>query len=390
MKNLMKSLCVVAVALAAGMFTSCSNDEEQISTSEGQKVTLKINMPTMAQSRFVEAPVKGGDALTLSKVAVVFTNPGGTVTAKFAAPGDYTIAELNAGVTVTVPGTSTKVYAVANTTVTPEVGINFQDYVSDVTKLAAGSQSGADAINIYGVADLKTPDTPISGVDKVAKDTIATTVARFEVTDLTAAGEFESFDVRGIYMDGFYENASIDGTSGTLKALTTVGDNIGTDYQAGWSGAIFNEGKWTSAAPAAGTSTEQVATAGTGNVWGYYVFAKPYYGKDGFDFTSKTAGSAVPTIIIKVDNVKLKDDASQTDKDYYEGHTWYVTAKSFTLAGDGSNIESIVGGYVIKTAAGAFKVSEKTVTPDPNTKDIKVDVSVTPIVWKGIEVIPNV
>ncbi|MDR0962607.1 MAG: hypothetical protein LBM62_08655 [Mediterranea sp.] len=390
MKNLIKSLCVTAAVLTAGMFIGCSNDDNQINVSgDTQKVTLKLNIPTMAQTRTAGAAINAGKELTLNKVTLVFTNAGGTVTAAFAAPGDYTVEELQKGITVKVSGDSKKVYAVANTNVTPVVGTNFQALVADKDAtggngLAAGTQLGEGVINIFGVADIVAASG--KSADAIAKDTIAPTVARFEVTDLTADGMFESFDVEGVYMDGFYKNASISGTLGDVKQLTKVAAQMDVDYVNEWAGAIFDKGSWSSGAPIGGTA--QVA-APTEGVWGYYVFAQPYKGES-FDFSS-TTGSAVPRIIIKINNVKLKAGSSQTDINYYEGKIWYVTAHSFNFNNKGTDTEigSIVGGYVIKTKAGSFKISESTVHEDPNVDTISVDVIVTPIVWKGIEVTPN-
>jgi hypothetical protein len=376
------------------MFTGCSSDDDVIKGNGNgtQNVYLKINLPAMgsANSRVISDHIKGGDNLQIASLQLAFTDANNRVMLAKTLTAAELAKETAANDSVEINNVSseaTKVFAIANSNVTIADGSIF---TTDNIAIAAGDESDADAINIYGKGDIVE-----QGKDghSYADITVYPTVSRFEVTDVTADGIFESFDVTGVYVDSFYVSARVNGdflasAGDAVKDVTTDNSKLGTEYDPTWEGAIYNEGTWSTAS---GT-----AVAGVSKVWGYYVFATPRTNNDDFDFSKDpVAGtsSAAPRIILKIENIKVdptKGSAEQIAE--YEGKPWYVTAKSFTRTEGGTlttPINSIVSGYVISTASGMFKVNEKNVHPNPNVGDVTVDVNITPLKWKGIEVVPN-
>jgi hypothetical protein len=378
------------------MFTGCSSDDDVIKGNGNgtQNVYLKINLPAMgsANSRVISDPIANDEALQIATLTLAFTDGGNRVMlAKALTTAEITKATAaNDSVEINnVSADATKVFAIANSNVTIADGdvINTNNFT-----INAGDESDADAINIYGEGTI-TPKGAKDG-DSYVNITVYPTVSRFEVTDVTADGIFESFDVTGIYVDGFYTSARVNGdflaSVDNIKELTTDNSKYGTEYDPTWEGAIYNEGIWS-------TDATGNAVAGASKVWGYYVFATPRTTNTAYDFSQDPAagvGSAAPRIILKIENIKVdptKGSAEQIAT--YEGQPWYVTAKSFNISTAGvasaTTIKSIVSGYVIRTAPGMFKVNENNVHPNPNVGDVTVDVNITPLKWKGIEVVPN-
>jgi hypothetical protein len=419
-KMIRNTASVLFTALVATAFAGCSNDESVINNTgkDGEiSALLKFNFSDAQMSRSVGAAVgtTGNKALTISNASVIFYKENGMMTGqiqlvpdaqKDEAAGKYSItAAQNPGITVKDLNVDTKrVAVIANTTPSITTGDFWTNSTGQaIQTLEINSQKSEGTINIYG-SDIDLADvTPTGSGDDdnkvyAAEVTIAPTVARFEITDLKAGGIFKSFDVLGVFMDDFYNEARVDadltGNNEINKASTdgTLYAENSNKYPTADKGATYDVPAtgttWTvtNAAVYAPTFTPTGGAATTG-VWGYYAFAAPYTKT----FDHKTGGSAVPTMILHLGNFKLKDDASAAAKTEWEnGKKQFVTVKGF-MVGTGTSayeVQSIKAGYVYATTTGSFVVDEDKTTDNPHEKEIDVKVTVTPIEWSRVDVSP--
>ncbi|MDR0893885.1 MAG: hypothetical protein LBN06_01085 [Prevotellaceae bacterium] len=436
MKNL-KTMFMFAAALMAGALTSCSNEDNPNSNGDGttKNVLIKLVQPTEESTRTVGSAVANNTRLTLSSGLLVFLS-GNTVTNSFTiyksaavAPtgDDLSFDDLDGSKQIKVNSTANKVALVVNTSATIAVGQSWSGFLAGKL-IEAQSQTAEGNVNIYGIADLSGKDGDSDGKTDVGSDgneiyaatvILAPTEARFEVTDMKLYGFIESLNVTGVYMDGFYTKAQLDGvfTNASGVALTTtplkdlshnhelIDDH--TDYPTTWNPALYDENAagWgiTSRVQSDGSDDGLVSAPTYGassksGVWGYYVFATPAYTHPATpDFTGTTTGSAVPVVLIRVDHVKCAvgtaTDGSQTNAETAAEYWGTAGEKEFWITISGFNynskkVEHIQGGYIYATNAGALKVSEKELGKEPNITSINAEITISPLPWARVGVDP--
>jgi hypothetical protein len=428
-KMIRNAASVLFTALVATAFAGCSNDDSVINNTpagneEAKTAVLTLAFPNTPNSRMMDKPVNDQQALTISdNTPIVFYDKVGRITRKISiiqtgtpdnsSTFSYTDA-VNAtkGITVKDLDAATAYVAVlANNKANALTGQKWANYVETATTTQAAGYyatqtlnletvKGESTVNIYGSAELVPPtQTPAAGETPLytAKVEIASTLARFEITDLAADGIIKSFDVVGVYLDDFFKSAAVDSkTFGDKKVHNMDGTNyaVGKDvYTAINQGTYFDE-TGASMLTVDTIDTKTGVKVGTslpgGKVFGYYAFAAPHVA--GFDHSSKN-GSDVPRIIIKINNVVLKDRYSDSQS-LYTGNTYFVTVKGFNFTDATHTTPTVVGsvdaGYVYATSAGAFKVNQDDLKPNPNETGIDATITVKALPWNKVEVTPNI
>ncbi|MDR0893220.1 MAG: hypothetical protein LBN24_11505 [Mediterranea sp.] len=418
MKKLLVNALAVCMALATGTLTSCSNEEDTVSTDGGKKVFMKFDLTKLSgATRGVSDPVAAGTALTLTKATIVFyvgtdfrvtetytVTPAGT-TGTGGDYGDYSFDQVKAGVEITgLDQATTNVSVVGNTAVNVAMGQHWSNYI-DGHLINAGTQTGTGSIALYG----KTALVQEQDGTYTADVTLAPIAARFEIPNVSAGNGLKSFTLKGIYMDKFYQTAKLNGNVNvnatdpitTLKGLTTVGTDLSNDYTTtgnplavNWQDNLFVTGQ------NVGVTETTPGSPGAGKVWGFYVFARPYSGSNMFGFNtpysestyasaaSATGGTQVPRIIFELGDVVPTDPSSESS---YAGKTWYATISGFTYLDLSTTtqvpVQSIVGGYVFSTPT-SFSLTLGDLHPNPNPGKIDVSLTVTPMTWRTLEVTP--
>lgn len=381
MKTKMKFKYAVLTAVTFLVaFTGCSNDDEKGGTANNTPKSLFIKISNDAPATYAEGAVQGAAAVTFSSGTLYFTDAAGvivdyyTISSAATSTTNIDIAALTgAGETIQdLPGETKDVYVVGNTTGLPVSG-NISAVKSKL--LQVYSQATITNVNLYGMGTIPaTPTTP--AVPGVSNDlysvslTLAPTVARFELTDITATGEITGFEVAGIFVDSYYSQAAIDGTVdvANLKINGTNApafDNETAEYDVALKGAIYD---WYTIPLAA---VSNVATPATGSVWGYNVFA-----------AAGPTGSTVPRIIIRLKNITATPASGITFPD-----DQFLTIRGFKNAG--TALEVIKAGEVYNIGAGVFTFDETNLTSVPNISLIDVAVNVTMASWVPVAVTPE-
>ena len=227
---------------------------------------------------------------------------------------------------------------------------------------------------------------------------LAPTVARFEIADMTGMGAIASFTVDGIFMDGFYRQAKINGepvgiphTGGIIVdnftgTSHTTGDILDTGFGVhDWREAVGGR-NWTGTnitsltvrpdnLPPADVFHPNEGTNGTlrprYNTWSYHVFAENYHNAP----ATPDAGTPVPRIIIRLSNVRLLNG-------YEFNRPQFLTVRNFRH--NGVPLEYIRASRVYRIEAGWLTFDEFDLSDYPNEKPIDVEVMVTLAVWREV------
>lgn len=373
MKTKFKYLTLVATFLLLGL-SSCSNNEagETPDNSAPKNIFLKIKRGASAATPVLDtegplgaAPVTfaSGDLYFASSAGVILAHR--SITSTPSGEDDIDLAELlETGVSITgLPGSTTAVYLVGNTTGLPTAGS-----ISSVkTKmLEVTSQSNIEAVNLYGEDTSLNPTGPNTYQADIA---LAPTVARIELTDITATGYITGFEVDGIFVDNYYSKAQVSQSvtneylvySHTNAELFT--DNS-TAYPSALTPAIYDW--YTPALIAVGTPLA-VAPSTEGSVWSYNLFAT-------------NTGSTMPHIVIRLSNIETSNDVTFSSPQF-------ITIRG--LKEDGTVLGGIKAGHVYNIGEGVLRFGGEDLNPEPNKETIDVEVSVTLSDWTSVDVTPT-
>ncbi|MFV0420352.1 MAG: hypothetical protein ACK5KT_16700 [Dysgonomonas sp.] len=369
MKTKFKYLALVATALLLG-FSNCSNDDEtdgNSGNSTPKSVYLKIgNEPTTYAEG---SPVANATTVGFSSGDLYFVNGSGailqhyTLSTAATSATNINLAAIQAGELISnLPGSVSAVHVVGNTPALPTSG-----NISAVkaAALQVTSQGAIATVNLYGTNTL----TLVSGNQYTSAITLKPTVARIELTDITASGVVTGFQVDGIFVDNYYSQAAADGSVLPANLVsngpsTTAFDDATTEYPATLKPTIYD---WN--ASGLGTLTGLVCAPTTaGNVWGYNLFAT-------------STGSAVPRIIIRLSNITTSDGSTIAG-------TQYITIKGFSETG--TPLTGIEAGKVYNIGAGNFTFTESDLTITPNLTTIDVTVTVTLATWSVVNITPDI
>lgn len=363
MKTNFKYFTLAIVALLMIGVTSCSKDDVidngDGSGKETKSVFLKISN---GPSTRAEVPTQTAEPVVFKSGHLYFTDNAGVILRyhSIGSGADFTVDNLTEGQNITnLPSTVTQVYVVGNTNVTAATKIS--DVKAQV--LQVESQGTISNVNLYGE---DTEFTSTEGNKFTAEVTLAPTVARIELTDITAKADsrITGFEVEGIFIDNYFSQAVIGGSvdnANLVPISTTAADYMeSTKYPAALNPSIYD---WYTSPLAAESQVAKPSVAT--NVWGYNVFAN---------------NSAVPRIVIRLKNIVATGGLSFTSPQF-------LTIKGLH---DGTNsLSEIQSGHVYNIAAGALEFDETNLTPAPNMETIEVEVTVTVADWVVKSVTPE-
>ena len=277
---------------------------------------------------------------------------GGTITKRIVigASGDFTVAQLQSGQTITVPSSSTEVYVVGNI---PTTGVTMPGAgpISAVQALLISVQSQADAsvtgdkVTLYGKGNIG------SGSANV---TVTPITARIEIAQISAGGAITSYKVAGIFVNHYYPNSKLDGTIG--GSLVNNADDVakyvgnGTAYPSTLPLYDYNA----SGLPA--MTSLVCAPTPAGKFWYYNVMAP-----------SDAPDAAVPHIVIRLTDVVAGG--------YNYPNPQFITIKAFK---DGSNtaLTKLTAGHAYKLLNVPFTESDLTDKPETATIDVSVSITI--------------
>jgi len=366
-----KVFAMAAAALVLGL-TSCSKENSSIQTAERYKVTLSFGSAT---TRADGALAEAGDVVVINDGYICFVSANDAITKVYTISSDPTggtnIENDDLGATpVTlsdVPGTSTKVYMVANTGAianlsAPVEGATMTSYMTNIMDVR--DQGLHTAVTSVGNASLQpgaTSDT------RVATITLSTSVSRIQLKGITFEGDIEGI-VAGIFVNGYYPTMPLNGTavSGTWvtsnDALMYDQENGSTIFPSALETFVYDEVDMNFHTDDV-TGKAIVVPTTTNGVWGYNLFT-----------------SATPQVIIKLTDVVVGGQALVDDQ--------FITINGFKNSTNGATIGTIAGGMIYTISTSNLVVKFENMSIEPGVTPIEVDVTVIPVTWQETEVIP--
>lgn len=371
MKNF-KYAFLMAAAIVLG-FSSCSNDEDGGITGDNsnpKSVFLKIGQGPATYSE--SSAVVNGTAVGFSSGELFFTNGAGeilkhyTISSAATDAGNINMTDVKSGVSLkNLPGAISNVHVVGNVPSTVTLSKTGNISVVKNTVLAVAGQSDINKVNLYGTSALVDKGTTSSEKNNEYTATIklAPTVARIELAEIKGKDDIKSFKVAGVFADNFYKEASMEGKTAAalidngadaeiFKIPSTVYDGFANHTIYDWYETPFGD-------------TGLVGKPGSG-IWSYNVFAE-------------TTGTAVPRIVIRLENVVT----TQGDQG-----TQFITIKG--MKKDGVSLATIEAGKVYSIAAGELSFNEKDISEKPNQNLIDVEVKVTLATWEVVDITPEI
>lgn len=372
MKNF-KYAFLMAAAIVLG-FSSCSNDEDGGITGDNSKpksVFLKIEQ---GPATYSESSVVGDQTeVNFSSGELFFTNGAGeilkhyTISSADTDAGNISMTDVKSGVSLkNLPGAISNVHVVGNVPSGVTLAKTGNISVVKNTVLGVAEQSDINKVNLYGTSALVDKGTTSSEKNNEYTATInlAPTVARIELTEITGGGDIQSFKVAGVFTDNFYKEASMEGKTAAAALIDNGADADifkipSTVYDVFANNTIYD---WYTTGLLA---VNKVAKPGSG-VWSYNVFAE-------------TTGTAVPRIVIRLENVVT----TQGDQG-----TQFITIKG--MKDDSGKLATIEAGKVYSISAGKLLFDETDIAEKPNQNLIDVEVKVTLATWKVVDITPEI
>lgn len=364
MKKNFKLFAMMAVALLTGLSSCSNNDMDEVVTGDSKSVFIKLTNETPASRAASDA--QGETEIVLKKGTVYFANAIGIIKkqATFGDNGEVSLAQIKAGHKFeNIDGSVSKVYVVGNTDVTATGNIA----AVKAQALDLASQKNIANVNLWGESGL-TLVTPAAGAVRAvyqATVNLSATVARVELTDITATGDvITGFTVDAIFVDDYFQASNIEGVPSRMKDRAQ--DN--TKYVAGKGfytpellSIIYDKLDRKS-------DNNVVKTQSDKDVWAYNIFAP------------KSDKGYTPRLIIRLKDIETATDAATISSPQF------ITVKGFL---ENEARADINAGKVYNIAAGQLVFDETTLTPEPNTEAIDVIVTVTVPTWKVVPVKPE-
>lgn len=370
MKTKISYLTLSILALLMS-FNGCSNgDDTEDVDKQPKSVFLKLGK-SGSSLRSVGTPVGDGDDVVLQSGNLYFVNSSGailkhyTLTTTAASATNINITDAESGALITnLPGNTFAVYVVGNTSGLPSSG-----NISAVKEylLQVASQDDIEDVNLYGTNTLTPPVLP--NTFYTSEIDLNPTVARVELTDITASGVITSFKVDGIFIDNYYKQAVVDGSVDVADfvengAFAAPFGDESAEYPAGQKPAIYDFYD-----PALTAVSKVAKPASTGTIWAYNLFAS-------------STGSTVPRIIIRLSDIQTNDLSTYTSPQF-------VTIRGFKAVSGGASLTSIKSGEIYNIAAGALTFKETDLSSIPNLSPIDVEVTVSLATWSVVGVTPE-
>lgn len=371
MKTKLSYLVLLSMVILFG-FNSCSNDKETESEDQTKPKSVFLKLGKSSTSTRSEGvPIASGTEVILESGDVYFVNASGAILKHYTvtnSPSNATninITEAQTGASISnLPGSTEAIYIVGNTSGLPTFG-NITSVQASLLQVA--SQGDIEKINLYGTGILVDPISPSTVY--TCEVTLAPTVARIELTNITASGVITDFKVDGIFIDNYYKQASVAGSVNISNfvengAVASIFNNLSTQYPLELKPVIYDF-----YSPALSANTKIAKPAGTGTVWGYNLFAT-------------SAGSTVPRIVIRLSDIVTNDGSLYANPQF-------VTVRGFKTASNGTSLASIKSGNIYNITAGALTFKETDLSPIPNLSPIDVEVTINLVTWTVVGITPE-
>lgn len=374
MKTKFRYLTFLAVSLFLG-FTSCSNDEATGGEENNEPKSLFLKISNGDITTYGTGPTVVDNAdIDFSGGIIYFVNSDGmilkhyTLTVNATSETNINFSDIQDGTTIeNLPGSVSSVYVVGNYTGSPSLATSGN--ISAVTNkvLTVASQHDIENVNLYGTNTI-VPVGPTEPNKYTCAINLRPTVARIELTDITASGVITSFKVDGIFIDNYYSQATINSTL-EIENLqdngTTSGDFVGgsTVYPASLTPAIYDY--YTSPLE----SASKVVALADDDVWRYSLFAK-------------TIGSEIPRIIIRLSEIETTPESDITISG-----TRFITIRGFKSGS--TSLSVIKSGEIYNIGAGDLVFDESNLAITPNEAKIEVEVTIALAKWKVVPITPE-
>jgi hypothetical protein len=371
----MKIKALLAVAIAAVTFASCSKEEGADNNKAGELARVTINMEQPGTR--ATGATQAAQAVSFTSGYVYFVDNDSKITNIFrlvsGTPTPDT-NEIKIGTSMTfdeVSGNSQHVYIFGNIPAqTAAVGAN----ISTVANAAVNVKTQTDDVddstldNYYLFGKTATPINH-NGANSTASVTVKPIGSRIEIGELKAvdkAGQTENvtaFRVDGIFINNTYKQITLAGAkTATAADFFYNGKEAdgqspvnfitnGTHYPTADQGYLYNANETAGIA----TSASNVAKPASG-VWAYNVFAP-------------TAGE-FPHVVIRVSNIAGVTAIPASE-------IRWMTITKFLKTGDSSEITSFEPGKIYKITSLEFNAYDHLdVSPEMKTVTAVVTVSV--------------
>ncbi len=386
-KNLFKGLLTMC-ALGA-MLTACSNEGNEVpevQKREKKTVFMKLELP--ATSRAVEAPLSGANLSATVNDLYVYFHDGNSVLkyvkATNAAGAPLTIANLMTGAKiedVPVAATTVTVYGNIPAGVSlPTAGTMaaLKALQLDITSQNVAANvmlSGDDKqLQTWHTGNAAVPYAPgIADGDKYAELEIAPAVARVEIEGLatSATSAVDGFDLKGIYLNNFFEKSNLGGTAvgakiqyGAVPTKYAQGQGL---YTAANASKLFDENTISA------TGNPKEVIPGAGQRWVYQVVPND----------NDSDQNEQLQLIFKLNNLQAKPG---TNVNFAAGDQ-FITIRGFK--NNAGNIVKLEKGKIYTISKADFEFDESNLATVPNTNAVGVWLKVTVKPWTVVAVKPN-
>ncbi|MCD7930468.1 MAG: hypothetical protein LUH15_03415 [Tannerellaceae bacterium] len=357
------------------LFSACNKEENLgIDGISPEKTSVKIRLTSPDAGSKAEGSSINGDPIQLSDGYLFFASDNLVtkiveISGTASSSDDNTVALSDlqgAGVTIgNVPDNSTQVILVScaptSNLSTALAGLSASTPVDVLNKVTAntadmGAADGtAKNVALYGKGTIDTTNDPAEVEIKVYA-----MASRIEIGKITGTGDIESFEVVGIYMNNFYQKASIDGTTGSDLIYYSQDNQFEEGKGVFTTNGILFDAYSTPLVAYPSKVVEPVS----GDVWNYFLLPA-------------TANAQAPHIIVVLENVKLKNASDPSSPIVLTGQQ-YLSVKGLKLA---NNTEVVLQkGYVYHINNLSF--SEENVDDEPEVEPFSVEVTVDLQDWE--------
>lgn len=375
MKTKFKYLIFLAVSLFLG-FTSCSNNDvadEENNSNETKSLFLKISNGDITTYGTGPTVVDNTD-VDFSDGIIYFVNSDGmilkhyTLTVNASSDTNINFSDIQDGTTIeNLPGSVSNVHVVGNYAGSPSLATSGN--ISSITNkiLTVASQHDIENVNLYGTNTI-VPVGLIEPNKYTCTINLSPTVARIELTDITASGVITSFKVDGIFIDNYYSQATINSILDIANLQdngTTPADFVGgsTAYPTSLTPAIYDY--YTSPIE----SASNIVALDDDDVWRYSLFAT-------------TTGSEIPRIIIRLSEIETTPESNITISG-----TRFITIRGFKSGS--TSLSGIKSGEIYNIGAGDLVFDESNLAITPNEAKIEVEVTIALVKWKVVPITPE-
>jgi hypothetical protein len=436
MKKFLNLIPLIALTFA---LSACIPNSDDIQRSDYKTISLQVLQ--QLETRGISRPIPDGEPLRFVHGDLYLVTATGIIIRHFrinpgngllvlpttsGTPGSVGVQRLmDDGITIeSVPGSITRAVIIGNyggenpTISLPSTG---NIYTLLDRELRINSQHNAWAVNLtncpHSQVEVGGAQVQNGTLRYISTNTdnvrlysttihLAPTVARFEIGEITGMGSVSRFTIDGIFMDGFYRQATINGVRSQMHNGLDIAENFYEDshFDAPVSDTHFGIHDWRTRISDrynnwTGTLQTSLTVRPTNveeNVYHprrpandrymmrYYTWSYQVFAHDHNHQVVTTATTPAPWIIVRLSDVWV-DDASGTPQ-HWEGPR-FITVRNLMYRPTDDvqprRLEHIRASRVYRIETIRF--TEIDLTDRPNIRDIDVDITVTIAAWRRVE-----